>query len=296
MKEAVKSAFGLTSLYSIRALERRLSVDGLYNFFRSYTYPRAVANCAFKKLKPLPPLPALFHYTKTPQLAREQRTSFYLNHLLEFFPDRLAEPKWLERCRFDGAEPVQKAVKEKRSVVLLIAHFGPYYLTRFWLRAAGVPVIELFGGSRKKYTRLMKVKNELSPAPEITPMLYQDQLRELAALLEQGNVIGLMIDTPFGKQIELPFDDQWNFQMATGGIRLAIKHHAEIVPILIMEEGPWRFRVTYGKPVPREFLTEGSDWKLAGKHVLDEMIPHFAAHPEQCITPDLTRCLKPKAA
>lgn len=293
MKEAIKSAFGLTSLYSIRALERRLSVENLYRFFNAYNCPRVAINTAFKKLRPLPPLPESFHYKKTPQLARQQRTRFYLNHLLEFFPDRLAEPKWMARCRFDGMEPLHQAVKEKRPVVLLCAHFGPYYLIRFWMRAVGVPVVELFGGSKNNITRLMQTKNSLSPFPEIPPMLYQDQLREFASLLDAGNVIGLMIDTPFGKQMELPFNDKWNFQMATGGIRMAISHRAEIVPLLIIEEGEWRFRITCGKPVPREFLSGNSDWQLAGKHVLDEMVPHFAAHPEQCIVPDLTRCLKP---
>jgi len=295
MKEAVKSTAGLAFLYFIRAMERRLSVDNLHRAFKSYNHPRAIANCAFKKVKPLPPLPELFHFEKTPQLARQQRLSFYQNHLLEFFPDQLAEPKWLARCKIEGIEPLLEAQREKRPVVLLTAHFGPYYLFRFWLRAAGIPALELFGGRRTKLTKLMEVKNRLSPFPEIPPMLYQDQLRELATLLNAGNIIGLMIDTPFGKQMELPFNDQWNFQMATGGVRLAIKYHADLIPCLIIEEGPWQFRLAFGKPAPREFLTEGADWTLAGKHVLDEMIPHFRAHPEQCVIPDLTRCLKPKS-
>ncbi|HEU6448006.1 MAG TPA: hypothetical protein VFV23_06180 [Verrucomicrobiae bacterium] len=293
MKESIKSASGLAFLYSIRAMERSLSVENLRRAFYSFNGPRAAINCAFKKLKPLPPLPEMFLYQKSARLARQQRASFYLNHLLEFFPDRLTEPKWLGRCKIEGIEPLRDAVRAKRPVVLLSAHFGPYYLVRFWLRASGVPVLELFGGTKKNYTRLMQVKNRLSPFPEIPPMLYQDQLRELASLLAAGNVIGLMIDTPFGKQMELPFSDGWNFQMATGGIRLAMRHRADVFPCLIIEDGDWRFRIVFGKPVPREFLLENADWKLAGKHVLDEMVPHFSAHPEQCVVPDLTRCLKP---
>jgi hypothetical protein len=43
--------------------------------------------------------------------------------------------------------------------------------------------------------------------------------------------------------------------------------------------------------VPEEFLTAKAGWICAGKHLLDEMLPHFQAHPEQR-TADLIRRLK----
>jgi hypothetical protein len=70
--------------------------------------------------------------------------------------------------------------------------------------------------------------------------------------------------------------------MATGAVRLALRHQAELIPCSILDEGRWHFRIELGRPVPREFLTAGSGWSRAGKHLLDEMMPHFQAHPEQC--------------
>jgi lauroyl/myristoyl acyltransferase len=291
MKEGFKSAVGLAFFFVMRGLERLLSPGGFYWFWRPSALVRAALNNAFKKPKPLPPLPDCFHFEKTARLARQQRADFYLNHMVGFFPDRLGGPGWAERCRSEGLENIMPAVRNRKPVIVAVCHFGPYYLFRFWLRAAGIPVSELFGGDSKKYTKLMRFRDRLSPNAEIPPIFFQNQLREMNASLGAGNVIGLMIDTPFGKQIDVPFCDGWTFQMATGAVRMAILHQAELVPCLIVDEGRWHFRMHFGRPVPKEFLTAQPDWNRAGKHLLEEMMPVFQAHPEQCLS-DLTRCLK----
>ena len=120
---------------------------------------------------------------------------------------------------------------------------------------------------------------------------YQDQLREMIAFVAAGNPLLIPIDAPTGKQMIIPFCDGWNFHMATGAVRLAIRQQAELIPCAIIDEGGWYFCIKFGRPVPGEFLSAETDWSRAGKYLLDEMIPVFQAHPEQC-RPDLTRCLK----
>jgi lauroyl/myristoyl acyltransferase len=292
MKEHIKSIFGLLFFYSIRWMERRLSVDALYRILYAFSFPRAAINCAFKRNRPLPPLPEIFYFKKTGRLARQQRVDFYLDHLLDFFQDRLAEPKWMSRCHVEGFEPIQEIVKNKRPIVIAVCHFGPYYLSRMLVRALGLPVMELLGGKSKGYTKLMQVQDRHSPFPDVPPAVYQDELRKMAACLAAGNALGIAIDTPFGKQMDISFSKDWIFQMATGAVRIAINNQADVIPLSIVDEGRWRFRLKFGRPVPHEFLADNSDWTLAGKHILDEMIPHFKAHPDHCL-PDLTRCLKP---
>jgi lauroyl/myristoyl acyltransferase len=291
MKEGFKSAVGLAFFFVIRGLERLLSPGGFYALWRPFAFSRAALNNAFKKSRPLPPLPECFHFEKSARLARQQRADFYLNHMVEFFPDRLAGAGWLERCKFEGLEHVRQSLQNKRPLILATCHFGPYYLFRFWVRAANIPVMELFGGDSKKYTRLMRFRDRLSPLPEIPPIFFQNQLREMNALLDAGNVMGLMIDTPFGKQMDIPYGDGWTFQMATGAVRMAIRHQADLIPCLIADEGRWHFRAVFGRPVPKNFLTPESEWNPAGKHLLEEMKPVFQKYPEQCLS-DLTRCLK----
>ncbi|HEU5396902.1 MAG TPA: hypothetical protein VFV81_07030, partial [Verrucomicrobiae bacterium] len=132
----------------------------------------------------------------------------------------------------------------------------------------------------------------LAPFPEVPAAVYQDELRKMATLLADGNAVGIMMDTPFGKQMDIQFSEGWTFQMATGAVRIAMRHDAEIFPLTIIEEGRWRFRLVFGKPVPREMLAADADWRLAGRHILEECRPFFGAHPDHCLS-DLTRCLKP---
>ena len=118
--------------------------------------------------------------------------------------------------------------------------------------------------------------------PDIPTRFYLDELKAAGEFLAAGNVLFMAIDAPASKQMEVPFCDGWTFQMATGAIRMAIRHQAELIPCSIIEEGPWRFRIEAGKPVPKEFLTAESDWPRAGTHLLAAMLPHFQSYPEQC--------------
>jgi len=113
-------------------------------------------------------------------------------------------------------------------------------------------------------------------------MFYQDELREAVEFLTAGNALLVGIDLARGRQMNVPVRDGWNFQMATGALRMAIRHQAELVPYCLIDEGGWRFRIELGRPVPREYLLSDSDLSRAGKHLIEEMLVHFQRHPEQC--------------
>ena len=80
--------------------------------------------------------------------------------------------------------------------------------------------------------------------------------------------------------------------MTAGAIRLAMLHRVPLIPCSVVDEGGWHFRIKFGQPVPRECLTEETDHTVAGKHMLQEMVPIFQAFPEQCSI-HMTRCLQP---
>ena len=140
----------------------------------------------------------------------------------------------------------------------------------------------------------MRLKDEFSPFPEVPIAFYNDQLRAADEFIVTGNPLLVPIDVPVQKQIHVPFCADWTFQMAAAAVRLAIRHHAELIPCTIVDEGRWRFTIRLGEPVPQELLLSKNDWLPAGKHLVDQMIPIFRARPEQC-RPDLIRCLKPNA-
>jgi lauroyl/myristoyl acyltransferase len=243
---------------------------------------RAALNNAFKKTTPAPPVPDFLRTPRTIKTRIQQRTDIYLNGVIVNFPDRLAAPKWLANCRVEGLAHLQEARRNGRLVVLAYCHFGPFTVVHCWLRAMGLPVGGLVGGNSTKRTRLARLQDRFLPLPEVPVAMYLDQLRELAKFLAAGNLTYIAIDAPTGKQMVVPFCDGWDFQMATGAIRFASRYQADIIPCSITDEGSWHYRITLGRPVPRELLADEANWPRAGKHLLDEMLPLFKARPDQC--------------
>jgi lauroyl/myristoyl acyltransferase len=275
----------------LRLAERRLSAQQIFSLLKPFFFWPAVVHTLFRKSRLN--APDFFSSPKNVFSIVRQRQNIYLNHILEFFPERLAEAKWMSRCRLEGFAHLQSALQNGRPVVLAFCHFGPFFLLRFWLRAAGLPAAMFIGGNSDRRTRLMRLKDRCSPSPKIPIAFYQNQLREAVEFIAAGNPLLMPIDALNGRQMMIPFSDGWDFQMATGAVRLAIRQQAELISCSIIDEGGWHFRIKFGRPVPKEFLIANVDWSRAGKHLLDEMIPDFQARPEQCLA-NLTGCLKKK--
>jgi lauroyl/myristoyl acyltransferase len=281
MKNSFKNACGLLFFFLIRGLERALPVRGLYLLLKPYAFTRAWLNNVFKSPLAMP-LPDFFNVARTRRAARQARMNGYLNRPLLFFPKRLAAAKWKNHCRIEGLAHWERAKQDRRPVVLAYFHWNNYFLLRTWPRALGIPVTSLEGGESKNRSWLKKLRDRMQLFPEIQVVFQLDQLRAAAEFLAAGNVLMVALDRAAGKQVSVPFCDGWNFQMATGAIRLAARHQAELIPACIIDEGGWRFRIELGRPVPAELLAAEDGWSRAGKYLLDEMRPHFQSHPEQC--------------
>jgi lauroyl/myristoyl acyltransferase len=290
IKPAFKNAAGLSCFLLFRGLERHWSPATFYSVLQPFFLARAALNTIFKKSK-FRPLPDFLSRSRTVRSVTHERAGHYLNHILEFFPERLSEPKWMNRCRIEGLEYLSGARQKNRPVILAFCHFGAYYVFRYWLRAAGYPVATFIGGHSPNRIRLKQLQDSHSPDEHVAVAFYQNQLRETAEFLSGGNILLMAIDAPGGKQTNIPFGDGWNFQMSTGAVRLAQHHRAPLIPCSIRDEGHWNFQITLGPPVPEQFISE-PDGYSAGKYLIEQMIPEFQTHPDQC-SADLTRCLKP---
>lgn len=292
LKIAIKDAAGLGSISIFRWMERHLSPRTFYSLLRSIFFVRAALNNAFKKTTPAPAVPDFLRMPRTIKTRIQQRMDFYLNGAIANFPDRLAAPQWPAHCQVEGLSHLQEAQRNGRPVVLAYCHFGPFSVAPYWLRTMGFPLAALVGGNSATHTHLDRLQERFLPLPKVPGAIYLDQLRELAEFLAAGNLLYVAIDAPTGKQMRVPFCDGWDFQMATGAIRLALRHQAELIPCSITDEGSWHYRITLGRPVPGEHLTAEADWSRAGKHLLDEMLPRIQSRPDQCwdaMTRRLTR-------
>jgi lauroyl/myristoyl acyltransferase len=278
MKFRFKNECGLWLFPVIRQAERRLPVQSLYRILKPYALGRA----ALRGIPAAVPLPACLGTAQAARTVRHWRANSYLNQILEYFPERLAEPKWAEGCRIAGLDRLRQARQNRRPVVLVFCHFGPFYLLRTWLRAAGFPVAALVGGKRAYRSRLRQQEDRVSIFSEIPTAFHMDQLRAAYEFLDAGQALMVAIDTATSKPMSVPAGGGWTFQMATGALRLAIRHRAELIPFSIVDEGHWRFQIELGRPVPPEYLVSEADLVPAGNHLLAEFLPRFRNHPEHC--------------
>ena len=278
MAHRFKDTCGLWLFPAVRRAERRLPVQGLYRILKPYALVRA----GLRGIPASVPLPACLGAAKAVPAVRHWRVSAYLNQILEYFPERLAEPKWTECCRIAGLDHLRQAQQSRRPVVLAFCHFGPFFLLRTWLRAAGFPIAALVGGKRASRSRLRRQEDRVSLFAEIPTAFHMDQLRAAYEFLDAGHALMVAIDTVTSRRLSVPAGGGWTFHMATGALRLAIRHGAELIPFSIVDGGRWRFQIELGRPVPAEYLVSEDNLVPAGKHLLDELLPHFRNHPENC--------------
>jgi lauroyl/myristoyl acyltransferase len=214
--------------------------------------------------------------------AARESTGALLNRTLEFFPDRLADARWSKRCRIDGLEHWRDARRRGHPVILAFGHFGPFRVFREWMRAAGVPASALIAADPETRPKLKRLEDAVHPFPETPTCFCLNQLRAASAFVAAGNTLFVALDHPVGKRLMIPLDAEWSFEMSAGALRLAARHGAELIPCAIVDEGGWRFRIQLGRPVPEKFLANDAELVRAGKHLLDELLPVFRSHPEQC--------------
>jgi hypothetical protein len=288
MKTRFKETCGTLFFPIVRGAERRLSAPDLYRILRPYSFVRA----AFRGIPASVPLPACLGAEQSVRAIRQWRGNGYMNQLLEYFPERLAETKWMDRCRITGLDRLRQARQGGRPVVLAFCHFGPFFLLRYWLRAGGFPVATLVMGKSESRSGLHRRGDQLSPFPGVPTAFHRDQMRAANGFLAAGNSLLVAIDKVTGKQMNVPAGGDWTFQMATGAVRLAMHHRAELIPCSIVDEGRWRFHIELGRPVPAGSLAAEADWVRAGKHLLDELLPRFQSHPRQCLN-QLINCFQP---
>jgi long-chain acyl-CoA synthetase len=265
----------------IRLLERSCGPETIYRWL----LPVAGFRTMFKKNSAALRLPPVLGAGAISAGSSRARRDYFQNCALTFFPERLAAPVWRERCEFSGLDLLRDCQRQGQPAILAVCHFGPVFLLRRWLQAAGIRAATLVAGRADERSGLNRLKDQVTLFPEMPRVFYPQQLRELTKFLAAGNVLIIAVDSPAGNQVEIPVDPvygHFNFRMATGPLRLAARHGARLFPCLIRDEGRWRFRIELGRPVPPAFLSAAPDLKSAGKHVLDELLPRFRACPEQC--------------
>ena len=296
----LRSAAAWTAFKSLRWCERHLPTDVMSLLM----WPPAIV----RNLRRVRPGRLASSWNNLPSSWRPNffrflvRQTFGLYHgeRVHLWPDRLCTEAWRSRCRVEGKQFLKKSDTDGRGVVLASLHFGAYETLPYWLRAHDIVTTMVRGEPALDALKsLSSYQYSLSPPANVPLFLSANDFAPLPRfahvrqLVAPGRRLLVMVDVDRGLQFEVPFADRM-FRMASGAIRLAIMAHADLVPCLIWETGPWKFQLFFGVPVPREYLSESPDLQPAGRHLLGEFAKVVACHPEQCRWRMLSAFLPPQ--
>ena len=209
----------------------------------------------------------------------------YFIHLLTAFPDRMAEPRWLGRCRLEGAEYLLAARQAGRPVVLVFFHFGPIYVMRQWLRAHGFPVSVYIDGNPESRGRVESFEGSLTPFPGVPLAFFPGELRKVMEFLKAGNILFMAVDMRGGQRTIAETADGWTTTINSGAARLAAQTDADLLVATIVNEGFWRFRIKFSPPILAAQLQTRDQLTTANRQLLLDILPDFKRYPDQFIVP-----------
>ncbi len=264
----------------LRRLERAVGVERLYGLLHLPVAARSRWKTFFHpaEVGGLPPdLARRWDVSRANQFHLDQRLAGYVR----FFQDRLHEPQWRERCEIQGLSILQSALAAERPVVLAFCHFGPFQLIRTWLWSVGIRAAMLRIPRQKDEPGFRRYLDQFMATEEASTVIYRDELRSAAEVLETKQPLLIAVDAPRGKLVEVPYAPGLKFRMATGAIRLAARREGTLIPCSIVSLGHWRYRIHLGEPVPRAVLSAKNP-AGAAEHLLRHFRPMFEACPEQC--------------
>ena len=290
---SIRLAIGWGSFYFVRFCERLLPPSVLSLVL--WPFAAAWDLVQLRERKPWA------HWQRFPRSWRPKRWRFFLrqslglyhSQLFYMWPDRLTNPRWLSRCRFEGERELIAPGEEDRGVVLASLHYGPFEILPYWLRAYGIPTTSVRADPPEALQSLTNYQYSLSPpadvplfvfASDLTPMPRFSHLRKI---LGPGRRLLVMVDPDRGLMADVLFEDRL-FHMATGAIRLAQMTGAKLIPCLITEEFTWKFTIHFGTPVAQKWLGRSPDMQVIGSHLLQEFSKVVRRYPAQC----KMRCLR----
>ena len=280
----LRDVIGRIVFHGARTMERLFPPPILRCVFFPIAMALALRDLSRRRWLEIPfcKLPPNWSVNRTLPLLFNIRSQFHLTRLMANWPDRFSEPHWCSRFKIEGMEFLEQAMREKRPVILVSAHFGPLFLLRYFLRAMGWPAATFIGGPASSRPDVRRDKDRLAHFPGLPHVFGPDQsLRDVHRFLQQGNILLMAFDVPTGERIEVACDEV-KVRFATGSIRLAASTNARLIPCIISECDPWKFIIRLGQPVPSAMLSPCPDREGAARHIAKECFQSIKASPAEC--------------
>lgn len=213
-------------------------LGGLVYYFE--TEHRAVAYSNIK---------TAFGQRLAPQELRKLTHEFYRTfgeNIVEIFLIPQVDKNYLKRyIEIVGQENVQAAFDRRKGIILLAVHEGSWELSNIICAHLAFPFN--FFVRDQKYPRLDRILNLYRTQQGCRVIQRQNQLRQLIEVLKKNEAIGITADQG-GKTGALVDFFGRSASMSTGGVKLALRSGAAIIPCFYVRlKGPY-IKVIFAPP------------------------------------------------
>ena len=166
-------------------------------------------------------------------------------YLVEFFSiHRVPHPA----ITLEGFEHLTGAVRSRRGAIAMTAHFGNWELAAVMLRRHGMPISAIAlphhdPGMDRLFTQ-QRARCGIATIP-----LGADAARRGVRCLRDGGVLGVLADREFfGHGLTVSLCGQ-EVLFPRGPAILSLRAQAPVVPVFLVREGPWAFRLCVEPPI-----------------------------------------------
>ena len=286
-KEFAKYAFYATC----RALARVLPPGLLYVVLMPYPMLRGIRPALEVRHLPASEIPAPAP-DRTPSYFARWRFHMKIHQrwLPLLWTDRWDRSPWKQRLVAEGAENFDKIAAEQPIVVLTL-HTGGIVALGGWIMQRGIGIGSVVIDQRAwPAIRSGDISKRWGKFGDSAAFLPGDT-RAMIRYLKPGRCLFLPADHPLGRSVEGTWDGG-RLVLSRGAFRIARLTGATVIPIVVMDDGRWRFRIHVGQPVPQAFIDSG-DETAAASHVARELMPIAARRPKEAMVTLVAATLPP---
>jgi lauroyl/myristoyl acyltransferase len=254
------------------------------------SFARAAADVWLHGRRPptqLPPIPGV---SRRAHQALADRLVYRMTPLAGFWADRALAPGWASRFDLSAIEQLRPILRE-RPVILVSFHFGALVMVPSLLNQHGMPTALAVSRDGWPLSRLRQWRLDLAKVGDI-PTAVVAEARAMLRFLQPGRCLIVAVDYPTADVSEVAYGGA-TVRLSTPPLRLARVAGALVVPMLAINDGPWRMSLRLGRPVPQATIQAG-DYQAAAAHIANELLPLAASVPGQAL-PTLVEAFLPAA-
>jgi lauroyl/myristoyl acyltransferase len=269
----------------VRGLARLLPPDVLYFVLYPYSFARSFPKTRHMRSFPaarIPPQPSDLHPLF---LTRWRFQARIIQRWLPLFwadVDGDAQ-RWTSRISVDGLDRLD-ALGDQRPIIVMTLHTGGMIVLGGWLMLRGLGIGSVII-DRERWLSPEGVKARSDPrwqkyADRSSAFLAGDA-RQMVRHMQPGKAFVLQADHLLGRTADATWPGG-KMKMAVGGLRIARMTGAVVIPIVVMDDGRWRYRIHIGTALSDE-LVQGGDDDAAASEIARQLMPIVEKRPLEAL-------------